>query len=88
MAVIRGEGDDLRRERRGERMRVLGSIDTQHRFYAGKRGRLRGDARGIGAEHGDRDLGIRNGFRAGDAFGGRGIQRLAVVFTDDEYLVH
>ena len=88
MAVIRGEGDDLRRERRGQRMRILGSIDAQHGFHAGKRGRLRGDARGVSPEQRNRDLGVWNGFRAGDALGGRRIERLAVVFTDDEYLVH
>ena len=88
MAVIRGESDDLRRENRGERMRVLGSIDAQYGFHAGKRGRLRGDARGIGTEQSDGDFAVRDGLRAGDALGGRGIERLAVVFTDDEYLVH
>ena len=88
MAVVRGESDDLRRERRGERMRVLGAIDAQHEFHAGKRSRLRGDARGVGTEQRNGDLGVRDGFRAGDALGGRRIERLAVVFADDEYLVH
>ena len=88
MRVVGGERGDLRREGGGERMRVLGPIDAQHRFDAGERGGLGGDARGVGAEQRDGDLGIRNGLRAGDAFRGRGIQRLAVVFADDEYLVH
>ena len=88
MAVFRREGDDLRGEGRGQRMRILGAIDPQHGLNGGERRRLRGDARGVRAEQRNRDLGIRNGFRAGDALGGRGIERLAVVFTDDEYLVH
>ena len=88
MAVVRRERGDLRREGRGERMRILGAIDAQHGFHAGKRCRLRGDGRGVRAEQRNGDLGVRDGFRAGDALGGRRIQRLAVVFTDDEYLVH
>ena len=57
-------------------------------FTSRERGRLRGDPRGIRAQKRDGDLGVRNGLRAGDAFGSRRIQRLAVVLTDDEYLVH
>jgi hypothetical protein len=49
---------------------------------------LRGDPGGVGAEDGDRDLAFRNRLRASDALGCGGVQCLAVVFTDDEYLVH
>ena len=88
MAVVLGERDDLRREGGRQGMLILRTIDADHRFHAGERSGLRRDRRGIGAEERDRDLRVRNGLCARDAFGRGGIQRLAVVFTDDEYLAH
>jgi hypothetical protein len=88
MSEIRRQCRDLRRENRGERMRIFGAVHAQHRFHAENGGGLRGHCRGVRPQQDDGDVGVRNGLGAGDAFRGRRIQRLAVVLADDEYLVH
>ena len=88
MRVIGRERDDLRRKYRRERVFVLGPIDAQHLVHAVNGGGLRCNSRGVRAEQRDRDLGIRDPARTGDALERREIERLAVVFTDDEYFGH
>ena len=88
MAVVRGERNGLRRQDRGQGMLVLGPVDSQHRLDARQRRGLRGHRGGILAENGERDFRIGDGHRARDAFGGRGVQVLAVVLADYQYLVH
>jgi hypothetical protein len=88
MRVVRGERHELRCEDRGERVFVLGPVHAQHRFHSGEGRSLGGDGRGIRAQQDDRDFTVRNGACAGDALRRSGVQRLSVVFADDEYFVH
>ena len=89
MRVVRGERRQLRREDRGERMFVLGPIHAQHRFHAGDGRRLERQRPRYPRPTATMVIspsGMPRG--AGDALRRGGIQGLAVVFADDEYLVH
>ena len=69
-------------------MFVFRSIHPQHRLDPGYGGGLGGYGRRVRAEQDYGDFAVRNLRGAGDALRGGRIQRLAVVFADNEYLVH
>jgi len=72
------------------KIRVGLSADELGRFdeSARKAGRLCRNRRRVGAQQRDGDFRIGNPRGAGNALGCGRIQRLSVMFTDDEYLVH
>ncbi len=88
MRVAGRQRHQLRSEDCGEGMLVLRPVHAQHRFDAREGRGLRRDGGGIRPQQDYGDLGVRNAGRAGDAFRRGRIEGLAVMFTDDEYLVH
>ena len=89
MGVVGRQRRQLRREKRGKGMLVLRADPRATPILRPPApAAWAGDGSGVGAQQCHGDFGIRDAACAGDAFRGGGIQRLSVVFADDEYLVH
>ena len=86
--ALAGNGGDLRRQHRGQRMRVLGAAHGEDLADPFDLCGLGGDAGGVGGQHEHVDGFGLDGERRADAACGAGIELAVQVFGDDQDLRH
>ena len=88
MGVVAGDGQNLRRIHRRQRLLVGGIGNGTHTADTGDGGSLRRNRRRIGRQHNHFDLGTSNAGGAADALGRALVELTVQVFGDDEDAGH